>query len=167
LVRAIARLGGFIAFRRAAADQQRAGVTIRVQRLLASVPEVRAAWAAENAVLVSGGDVITRSDAFAAPATEDDVCAVDDLLQPQTVTRWTDMLPPCHVQSGQRFAVVVGLTCQEGEGELAKPISFLPGQTVRVVSRMSILRTPRLFGALGCRKGFLGAQCDHPKQIVN
>jgi hypothetical protein len=122
------------AFRRAEDDQQRAGVAIRIQRLLASVPEVRAAWAEENAVLVRKGDVVTRSGAFVAPATEDDVwAAVDDLLQTAAVTRWTDVLAPGRVQSGSDFAVIVGLTCQDGEGEQAKPMSLLPGQTVRVV----------------------------------
>jgi hypothetical protein len=122
------------AFRHAATEQQRAGVAIRVQRLLASVPEVRAAWAAEDAVLVRGRDVLTRSGAFAGPATEDDVwVALDDLLQATAVTRWTDVLAPGRVQSGQRFAVIVGLTCQEGEGGQGKPMAVLPGQTVRVV----------------------------------
>jgi hypothetical protein len=122
------------AFRRAEDNQQRAGVAIRVQRLLASVPEVRAAWAAEDAVLLRGGDVITRSGTFAAPATGDDVwAAVDDLLQAPAVTRWTDVLAPGRVQTGQRFSVIVGLTCQEGEDGQGKPMSVLPGQTVRVV----------------------------------
>jgi hypothetical protein len=122
------------AFRRAEDDQRQAGVAIRIQRLLASVPEVRAAWAAEDAVLVRGGDVLTRSSAFAAPATEDDVwAAVDDLLQAPAVTRWTDVFAPGRVQSGQRFAVIVGLTCQEGEDGRGKPMSVLPGQTVRIV----------------------------------
>jgi hypothetical protein len=115
------------AFRRAAADQQRARIAIGVQRLLASLPEVRAAWAVEAAVLMRGGDVVTRSGALAAPATEDDVwAAVDDLLQPRTVTRWTDVLAPGRVQSGQRFAVIVGLTCQDGAGDCvtASPSSY-------------------------------------------
>lgn len=121
-------------FRRAADDEQRAGVAIRVQRLLASVPEVRAAWAAVTAELDRGEGILTRGGAFSPPVARDDVWAgVEDLLQPETVTRWTDLLAPDRVQTGERFAVVVGLTCQGGAGEEAQPISVLPGQTVRVV----------------------------------
>ena len=56
------------AFCRATADQQRAGVAIGVQRWLASVPEVRAAWAAEDAVLVRGGNAAARECADPALA---------------------------------------------------------------------------------------------------
>ena len=111
------------AFRRAANDEQRAGVAIRVERLLASVPEVRAAWAAETAGLERGEGMLTRGGAFAAPVARDEVWAGwRSCFSPETVTRWTDVLAPGQVQTGQRFAVVVGLTCQGGTGDEAKPI---------------------------------------------
>ena len=142
------------AFRRAANDEQRAGVAIRVQRLLASVPEVRAAWRTETAGLERGEGMLTRGGAFSAPVARDEVWAgVEELLRPEMVTRWTDVLVPGKVRTGQRFAVVVGLTCQGGTGDEAKPIAVAPGQTVR--SRRGRDRT-RGHGRAGARDSRCG-----------
>ena len=122
------------AFRHASGDEQRAGVAIRIQRLLASVPEVRAAWAAETAAVERGEGMVTRGGTFAASAARHEVRAeMEELLQPRTVIRWTDVLVPGRVQTGQRFVVVVALTSQASASEKAKPVPVVPGQIVRVV----------------------------------
>ena len=122
------------AFRRAASDEQRAGVAIRVRGCWPRCRRSGRLGRRKPRGMERGEAMLTRGGAFAAPVARDEVwAAVDELLQPEPVTRWTDVLAPGRVQTGQRFAVVVGLTCQAGAGEEAKPISVLPGQTVRVV----------------------------------
>ena len=122
------------AFRHAASDEQRAGVAIRVVRLLATVSDVRAAWAADSVVHERGDGTRTPGGVSASPIARDEVwAAVEDLLQPQPVTRWTDVLAPARVATGQRFAVIAGLTRRPTAGDESKPIETLPGQAVRVV----------------------------------
>ena len=118
-------------FQRAADREERAEVVLAVARLLRRVP-----GGPEMLRQVRRANIAARRTEPAEVAVEGEVplpVAIESILSPPPVTRYTDIYGPARTVVGERFPIIVGLTCAPADGQKGEAIQAPPGRQIHVV----------------------------------
>ncbi|MGQ9710954.1 MAG: CHAT domain-containing protein, partial [Anaerolineae bacterium] len=139
-------------FERAADEEARASVSIRLTRLLRDLPggvEALRRVGRGNLRLTRDGTLILPEETETSPegsVTPDEAALtaqLEAILHPPTVTRYTDIYAPARAAVGERFPIIVGLTRAPTDGQEGAAIQAQLNQLIRVVLTP---RGPELLG---------------------